>query len=108
MHSYELFALLGGCTLVTGLFGYFHARRYWEGLPPVLDAMFSMAGFLLTICGFVAGGRVGDHMFGHPHAGRLVAVMLALLIYRAARTWVGKEQVRYRAARARKVEVAGE
>ncbi len=98
MHSYELYALLALCTALIGVYAFWHARRYWEGLPPLLDAFVSMAGFLAIIGSFVAAGRMGDH----PHAARVVAVTLAVIAIRSIRTWIGKEQARYRAARARK------
>ncbi len=99
-HSLELYALLAGSTLIIGLFGYLHAKRFWEGLPPILDAFVSMAGFLAIIGAFVFGGRFGN-IYNHPHAGRLLAVTAALIIYRSARTWIGKEQARYRKIRAK-------
>jgi hypothetical protein len=94
-HSLALFLLLGGVTLLMGVYGYLHARKFWEGLPPLLDAFASMAGFLMIIGAFMAGGRLGAQI-GHPHAGRVLAVAIALILYRAMRTWIGKEQVKYR------------
>jgi uncharacterized membrane protein YoaK (UPF0700 family) len=94
-HSHELYLLLAGCTGVIGLFGYLHARKFWEGLPPILDAFVSMAGFLAIIAAFVFGGRYGG-VYGHPYAGRLLAVTVAVILYRTLRTWIGKEQVKYR------------
>jgi hypothetical protein len=98
MHSNELYLLLAGCTLLVGLHGYWHARHYWEGLPPILDAFVSMAGFLGVIGAFVFAGRIGG-AYGHPHAARVLAVAVILIIFRAVRTWIGKEQVRYRKVR---------
>ncbi len=94
-HSLELYALLVGCTLLIGLFGYLHARKFWEGLPPLLDAFVSMAGFAGIMAAFVFGGRIGG-IFNHPHAGRVLSVAAVIIIYRTLRTWIGKEQVRYR------------
>jgi hypothetical protein len=94
-HSFELYLLLAGCTALTGVFGYFHARKFWEGLPPLLDAFVSMAGFLATMAAIVFGGRIGG-AYNHPHAGRVLAVAAVLILYRTLRTWIGKEQVRYR------------
>ncbi len=94
-HSNELYLLLAGCAALIGLYGYLHARKFWEGLPPILDAFVSMAGFLAVIGAFVLGGRFGN-IYGHPHAGRLLAVTVVFILYRALRTWIGKEQVRYR------------
>lgn len=94
-HSNELVLLLVGCALLVGLHGYWHAKHYWEGLPPILDAFVSMAGFAGFIGAFVWAGRIGGE-FGHPHAARLLAVAVALIVFRAVRTWIGKEQVRYR------------
>ncbi len=97
-HSNELVVLLVGCALLVGLHGYWHARHYWEGLPPILDAFVSMAGFGAVIGAFVWAGRIGGE-YGHPHAARVLAVAVALIVFRAARTWIGKEQVRYRSVR---------
>ena len=102
-HSPALFALLGACTLVIGVYGYLHARRYWEGLPPILDAFVSMASFVAIVAAFVLGERFGAD-YGHPHAARLLAVTAVLVLSRAVRTWIGKEQIRYRATRVRKPE----
>lgn len=99
-HSNELVLLLGGCALLVGLHGYWHARHYWEGLPPILDAFVSMIGFGLVIGAFVAAGRIGGE-YGHPHAARVLAVALVLIGYRAVRTWIGKEQIQYRNIRTR-------
>jgi hypothetical protein len=106
-HSNELVMLLVGCALLVGLHGYWHARHYWEGLPPILDAFVSMAGFLAVIGAFVWAGRIGGE-YGHPHAARVLAVAVTLIIFRAIRTWIGKEQVRYRSVRARQPESANE
>jgi predicted ABC-type sugar transport system permease subunit len=106
-HSIELFALLGGCTLLVGLFGYLHARRFWEGLPPLLDGFVSAAGFAAIMAGFVFGGRVGS-IYGHPHAGRVIAVTAIIIVYRSLRTWIGKEQVKYRKVRVKPTEESGD
>ena len=98
MHSNELYLLLAGCAILVGLHGYWHARHYWEGLPPILDAFVSMMGFLGVIGAFVFAGRIGGE-YGHPHAARVLAVAVSLIFYRAIRTWIGKEQVRYRKLR---------
>ena len=98
MHSDELYLLLAGCAILVGLHGYWHARHYWEGLPPILDAFVSMMGFLGIIGVFVFAGRVGGE-YGHPHAARVLAVAVSLIFYRAIRTWIGKQQVRYRKLR---------
>jgi hypothetical protein len=58
-HSNALLFLLAGCAVAVGLYGYLHARRYWEGLSPSLDGFLSMVGFLMVIGAFVAGGRIG-------------------------------------------------
>jgi hypothetical protein len=99
-HSNELVLLLVGCALLVGLHGYWHAKHYWEGLPPILDAFVSMAGFGLVIAAFVWAGRFGG-AYGHPHAARILAVAVVLIGFRAVRTWIGKEQVRYRKLRVR-------
>jgi hypothetical protein len=99
-HSNELVFLLVGCALLVGLHGYWHAKHYWEGLPPILDAFVSMSGFAAVIGAFVWAGRIGSQ-FGHPHAARVLAIAVTLIIYRAIRTWIGKEQARYRSVRAR-------
>jgi hypothetical protein len=100
-HSLELFALLAGCTVLVGLFGYLHARKFWEGLPPVLDGFMSAAGFLAVIAAFVFGGRIGG-LYNHPHAGRILALAATIIIFRALRTWIGKEQVKYRKVRVKR------
>ncbi len=102
-HSNELVLLLVGCALLVGVHGYWHAKHYWEGLPPILDAFVSMAGFGAIIAAFVWAGRVGGE-YGHPHAARVLAIAITLIIFRAIRTWIGKEQVRYRSVRARQPE----
>jgi hypothetical protein len=102
-HSNELVLLVLGCAIFIGLYGYLHARRYWEGLPPMLDGFLSMLGFLMVIGAFLAGGRIGN-LAGHPHAGRVLAVLIALITYRMLRTWLGREQERYRKLRVRKTE----
>lgn len=94
-HSNELVLLLAGCALLVGVHAYCHARHYWEGLPPILDAFVSMAGFGAIIAAFVWAGRIGGE-YGHPHAARVLAVTMVVIVYRAIRTWIGKEQVRYR------------
>jgi hypothetical protein len=102
-YSPALFALFGSCTLTIGVYGYLHARRYWEGLPPILDAFVSMGSFVVIIAAFIMGERFGAE-YNHPHAARLLAVTSVLILSRAIRTWIGKEQIRYRAARSRKSE----
>jgi hypothetical protein len=97
-HSNALLLLLIGCTALVGLFGYLHARKFWEGLPPLLDGFVSAAGFMLLITAFVFGGRIGG-LYNHPHAGRVLAVTVAVIVYRSLRTWIGKEQVKYRKVR---------
>lgn len=104
-HSNELVLLLAGAAALVGLFGYLHARRFWEGLPPLLDGFVSAAGFLFLIAAFVFGARFGG-TYGHPHAGRVLAVAAAVILYRSLRTWIGKEQVRYRKVRAKPPEDA--
>lgn len=99
-HSNELVLLIAGCGLLVGLHGYWHARHYWEGLPPILDAFVSMAGYTVVIGAFVWAGRFGG-AFGHPHAARVLAVAVVVIGFRAVRTWIGKEQVRYRKLRVR-------
>jgi len=101
-HSNELVFLLAGCALLVGIHGYWHARHYWEGLPPILDAFVSMAGFVMIITAFVWAGRTGVE-YGHPNAARVLAIAITLIVFRAIRTWIGKEQVRYR-SRAQKQE----
>ncbi len=103
MHSPELYALLAVCAIAVGVHGYFHSRRYWEGLPPILDGFVSMAMFAGVIAAFVFGGRLGS-IYGHPYAARLLAVTTLLITARSIRTWIGVEQIRYRAARAKKRE----
>jgi hypothetical protein len=101
-HSNELLLLLVGCALLVGVHGYWHARHYWEGLPPILDGFVSMAGFAAIIGAFFWAGRIGSE-YGHPHAARVLAIAVVLIVFRAVRTWIGKEQVRYRNANARAV-----
>lgn len=102
-HSNELVLLLVGCALLVGVHGYWHARHYWEGLSPILDAFVSMAGFVAVIGAFVWAGRIGSE-YGHPHAARVLAVAVVLIVFRAVRTWIGKEQARYRGVRTKPVE----
>lgn len=102
-HSNELVFLLAGSAAIVGLFGYLHAKRFWEGLPPLLDGFVSAVGFLFMIAAFVFGGRLGG-AYNHPHAGRILAVAAAVIVYRALRTWIGKEQVKYRKLRVRQPE----
>lgn len=102
-HSNELVFLLAGSAAIVGLFGYLHAKRFWEGLPPLLDGFVSAVGFLFMIAAFVFGGRFGE-AYNHPHAGRILAVAAAVIIYRALRTWIGKEQAKYRKLRVRPPE----
>ena len=106
-HSDELVLLLAGCAVLVGVHGYWHARHYWEGLPPILDAFVSMAGFVAVIGAFVWAGRIGL-AYGHPHAARVLAVAITLIIFRAIRTWIGKEQVRYRSVHRKKTETSNE
>lgn len=106
-HSNALIFLLAGCALLVGLHGYWHARHYWEGLPPLLDAFVSMTGFLIIISVFVWAGRIGAE-YGHPHAARVLGIATTLIVFRAIRTWIGKEQVRYRSGRAHIQEQADE
>jgi hypothetical protein len=94
-HGDALYVLIACTTVLIGFYGYFHARNFWEGLPPVLDAFVSMAGFVGTLAAFAVGGRVGG-LYGHPHAGRVLAVALVAILYRSLRTWIGNEQVKYR------------
>jgi hypothetical protein len=94
-HSKELYALVAGCTVLIGVFGYFHARNFWEGLPPLWDALISMAGFVAVLGAFVMGGRIGS-IYGHPHAGRVLAVAAAVVLYRTLRTWIGLRREKYR------------
>ncbi len=95
-HSNELVLLIFGCALIATLFGYLHARRHWEGLPPMLDGLYTGASFLALVGAFVAGGRIGLMLSNHPHAGRVIALLMTFLLLRAVRTWLGKEQERYR------------
>jgi len=97
-HSNELILLFAGSALLVGLHGYWHARHYWEGLPPILDAFVSIAGYIAIVGVFVWAGRVGGG-YGHPHAARVLAVAVTFIAFRAVRTWIGKEQVRYRKVR---------
>lgn len=106
-HSDELVLLLAGCAVLVGVHGYLHARRNWEGLPPLLDAFVSMAGFVAIIGAFVWAGRIGL-AYGQPHAARVLGVAITLIIFRAIRTWIGKEQVRYRSVILKKTETANE
>lgn len=106
-HSNELVLLLAGSAVLVGVHGYWHAKHYWEGLPPILDAFVSMAGFGAIIAAFVWAGRIGTE-YGHPHAARVLSVAITLIIFRAIRTWIGKEQVRYRSVRARQPKVSDE
>ncbi len=98
-HSNQLVVLLAGCTIIIGVFAYVHARRFWEGLPPVLDAFISMASFIVIIAAFFAGGRIGA-LWNHPHAGRVIALTFSVIAIRTIRTWLGNEQERHRKARA--------
>ena len=98
--SNELVLLLAGSALLVGVHGYWDAKHYWEGLPPILDAFVSMVGFLAVAGAFVWAGRLGGE-YGHPHAARVLALAITLIVFRAIRTWIGKEQVRYRNTRAR-------
>jgi hypothetical protein len=100
MHGPEIFALLAVCVAAVGVHGYFHSRQFWEGLPPVLDAFVSMASFAAVIAAFVFAGQIGGKL-GHPHAARLLAVTVVIVTARSIRTWIGLEQIRYRAARAK-------
>jgi hypothetical protein len=102
-HSNELVLLLVGCGLLVGVHGYWHAKHYWEGLPPILDAFVSMAGFAAVIGAFVWAGRIGGQ-YGHPYAARVLAVAMTLIVFRAVRTWIGKEQVKYRKVRVRETD----
>ena len=61
-HSNELVLLLAGTALLVGLHGYWHAKHYWEGLPLILDAFVSMAGFLAVVGAFVWAVRFGANM----------------------------------------------
>ena len=106
-HSNELVLLLAGCALLVGVHAYWHARHYWEGLPPILDAFVSMAGFGAIIAAFVWAGRIGGE-YGHPHAARVLAVTLVVIVYRAIRTWIGKEQVRYRKVHVKQAADSGD
>lgn len=99
-HSPALLLLLAASAAIVGLHGYLHARRFWEGMPPLLDACMSAAGFVVIILGFVFGGRIGA-MWGHPNAGRVAALALAMIAYRALRTWIAREQARFRGGRVR-------
>lgn len=106
-HSNELVLLLAGCAVLVGVHGYWHAKHYWEGLPPILDAFVSMAGFGAVIGAFVGAGRIGGE-YAHPHAARVLAVAVTLIIFRAIRTWIGKEHARYRSVRASQPKVSDE
>jgi uncharacterized membrane protein len=72
-----------------------------------LDAFVSMAGFLGIIGAFVWAGRIGT-IYGYPNAARVMGIAIALIIFRAIRTWLGKEQVRYRSGNVQKTETANE
>ncbi len=91
-HSLELYGLIVALVLLTGAYSWWHARRNWEGLPPLLDALFSMAGLVLVFLAFAFGTDIGEMRGGHPHAGRVTAVALTLLGLRWRRTRLGKEQ----------------
>ena len=106
-HSNELVLLLAGTAVLVGVHGYWHAKHYWEGLPPILDAFVSMAGFCAIVGAFVWAGRLGGE-YGHPHAARVLAIAIVLIFFRAIRTWIGKEQVRYRSVRVRQTEAENE
>jgi len=66
-----------------------------------------MAGFVAVIGAFVWAGRFGA-AYNHPHAARVLAVAITIIVLRAIRTWIGKEQVRYRSVHMKKSESADE
>jgi uncharacterized membrane protein len=66
-----------------------------------------MAGFMAVIGAFVWAGRVGA-AYNHSHAARVLAIAITIIVLRAIRTWIGKEQVRYRAVHMKKSESADE
>ena len=93
-HSLELYLLMVGATMVAGLHGYLQAKMYREGLPPVLDALLSMVSFAVLLGAFSLGGWAGG-MFGHPYAGRVVAVLIAFIAIRLLRALLGIEQAKH-------------
>lgn len=97
-HSLALYLLALSAALLVGAAGWLHARRYWEGLPPLLDGAFSMAAFLVLILAFAAGGRLGAAV-GHPHAGRVAVLAVAVVLLRSLRAWLGREQAEQRRKR---------
>jgi hypothetical protein len=88
----KLIVLLG-CALAVGLYAFIHARLWREGLPPLLDASVSGAGFVILVVSFIGGGRVGDS-YGFVTEGRIIGLMLAAIGLRWFRARLGVEQAR--------------
>lgn len=87
--------VLAGCALIAGIYGFLHARRYREGLPPLLDAFVSMSSFIVLAAGFILGGRIGDG-YALVTEGRIAGLLIAMLLVRWFRARLGMEQARAR------------
>ena len=94
-HSMALYALIGGAALLIGLIAYVIAYRYGEGLPPLLDALLSMSGFLGIFGALYFGQQIGAH-WGHPFAGKVVAITAVIVTVRILRVLLGREYSRHR------------
>ncbi len=85
--------VLAACSLLIGIYAFVHARYYREGLPPLLDASVSMAGFVLVVAAYIYGGRIGDS-YGYLTEGRIIGLSLAVIGLRWFRARLGVEQAR--------------
>ncbi len=82
-----LIAVIG---LIVALYGYAHARAYREGLPPIMDAVFSLGAFAIMCAAFVYGGRIGEG-FGMTTEGRIAGLGMAVIVLRWLRARLGIE-----------------
>jgi hypothetical protein len=92
--SPEFFGLLAGLAIVAGALGYWQAQRYREGLPPLLDAVITMAGFILLVIAAGIGDDIGTYFGNHPHAGRVTSIALVYIGLRWLRAQLGREQAK--------------
>lgn len=82
--------------LIVATYAYAHARAYREGLPPILDALFSGAAFAIMCVSFIYGGRIGVG-YDMLTEGRIAGLGAAVIVLRWLRARLGIELAEWNA-----------